>query len=117
MPERLWTVRSDKKGNHYLYPSEPLYCPLCGEPLVLHDFSCYEHRYPDGQPELKHCDIHMKCPRCGLWLTFGVPVTREELGRLRRSRYHSRTLRWELRDISPDDYERIKDRLSSWGYW
>lgn len=117
MLDRLWEVRSDKSGNHYIYPKETLYCPVCGEPLILHDFNAYEHRYHDGQPELRHVDVHLKCPRCGLWLTFGVPITKQELELLKKSKYNGKTLRWELETISPKDYEKIKDRLKRLGYW
>lgn len=72
--EMKWVI-NDVNGNAVILPSEPLYCPICGEELLLHDFRCYAHRYPDGQPELRHCDVHLKCPGCGLWLTFGVPVS------------------------------------------
>ena len=110
-------------GDYVIVPVEPLYCPFCNHKMILHDFAPYEHRYPDGRPELRHVDVHMKCPACGFWCTFGVPVTKEELERLKRSRYAFKTLRWELDDIyrNVSGYEKesqiVKERLKVLGYW
>ena len=114
--ERLWIVK-EVNGSHVILPKQPMYCPVCGSPLLLHDFRAYRHRYPEGQPELRHCDVHMKCIHCGLWLTFGVPITYEELEKLQKSKYHGKTLRWELREIYREEYKAVEKRLEALGYW
>ena len=104
-----------------IMPAQTLYCNIvteegyCGSPLLLHNFFCYKHSY---KPELLHCDVHLKCPRCGYHYTFGLAVPPELYERLRQSRYHGRVLRMELREIYggslPKEVER---RLRDLGYW
>ena len=110
-----WTVRH-VNGNAILVPDKPLYCPICANILVLHDFYCYHGRF-------YHCDVHMKCLGCSLYLIFGVRVTYSEYRELTRSRYHGRTLLHELLELkdvlylSDNDIQVVRERLKRWGYW
>ena len=113
----------DIDGNAVIIPKEPFYCPFCGKMLILHDFIPAMHKYPDGRPDLRHCDVHMKCPGCGFWVTFGVPITIEECERLSKSKYKVVTLRWELKEIyeklgiNVDEMKIVEERLRTLGYW
>ena len=107
---RLWELR-EVEGDHIIAPTVDLRCPLCNEPLLLHDFRAY--RASQG---FFHVDVHMKCPKCSLWLTFGVPIDREEFDKLRRSKYHDKILLWEVLRLAPIS-EEVAKRLERWGYW
>jgi len=89
-------------------------CPFCGTQLLLHDFRVYNqvaHKF-------LHCDVHLKCPNCGFFLTFGIPISGEEYELLRKSKFHGRILKWELTEIySDEEKEWIKKKLEQWGYW
>lgn len=113
MLNEYWGIY-EARGELVILPSRPIYCPICASPLILHDFRCYRH------PGINHshCDAHLKCPKCGHWLTFGLPVPEELLTRLQSSRYHGRTLRWELKEIYGEELPReVEERLRRWGYW
>lgn len=87
----MWRVKDTKLGA-VIIPEDLIKCPICGSILLLHDFRCYYHR----GIELRHCDIHMKCPRCGFFATFGVPISEEEFRKLSSSPLHGKVLREEL---------------------
>ena len=108
---RYWNI-VDRDGNAVVLPGKPFYCPLCGGNLLLHDFRAYYQTTYD----FYHVDVHLKCPHCGFFLTFGIPITEEEYKRLVKSKYHGRVLKWELREIYNEN-EEIKERLEKWGYW
>ena len=91
---------------------------VCNGDLILHDFRCYKHSI---HPPHIHCDVHLKCVKCGWFYTFGLSIPEELLDKLTKSRYHGKTLRWELLSLSnvidKNDLEIIEKRLRSWGYW
>ena len=107
----IWVLR--KVGDSYIpIPENTLYCSICGGRLLLHDFACYYHRSTD----LRHCDVHLKCEKCGHYVTFGLSVSQETYNLLSNSKYHRRTLRNELKEIYSLNEDTII-RLKSWGYW
>ena len=109
----IWTLRNTDRGI-IIEPNEDLYCPICREKLILHDFRVGQH----GIKKFYHCDVHMKCPKCSLWLTFGVPISEDEFNMLRSSQLHGKILTDELMFVlNEEDKEKIKERLDSWGYW
>jgi len=103
---RPWTTIEVEQEVLVIVPTIELRCNYCGAKLILHDFNPMAHRYT-GEPELRHCDVHMKCPYCGHWNVFGVPITEEEYRELNKSRLKVKTLRWEL----PKIYEKIEEQL------
>ena len=108
----VWSIY-DIDGNIVPLPNEPLICPVCNGSLILHDFRAYSN------PAIQHCfcDVHLKRKVCGLWLTFGLPASKELVEMLRKSKYHAKTLRWELKDIYREMDPKIIERLEKLGYW
>ena len=100
-------------GNAVPVPKFEARCQFCGSELILHDFKVYDRR----EHEIYHLDVHMKCPQCGYFVTFGIPISREEYKVLFESKYHGRILKWELSDIYSDKKSLIEKRLRMWGYW
>lgn len=112
-----WVVRDTPKGA-VIVPEKALYCPFCGRRMLLHDFRAIHQRgYPGG--EFWHADVHLKCPNCSFWATFGVPIGPEEYGRLSKSRLNGRLLRWDLVEagLLGDEGEEVRRRLEALGYW
>ena len=108
-----WVLKNTSKGV-IITPDEDLYCPICREKLILHDFRVCRA----ASKGFHHCDVHMKCPNCSLWITFGVPLSKDEFDILLSSPLHGRILIDELLFILDDEYkDKIKERLESWGYW
>lgn len=102
------------RGEDYIIlPRDTFYCPVCGEPLLFHDYLV------GWNGQFYHADIHMKCPRCGLYLTFGVPIDKNEYDKLLHSRYLRKILTVEVTRLLRNDHdlEKIKERLERWGYW
>ena len=108
---RFWSVKETERGAVIL-PTKPLYCPVCGSPLILHDFQA-------SKLPFHHSDIHLKCSRCGFFMTFGIPITPEEYKRLWGSPLRGKILKWELKEVQPEIYDKagIGDKLKTWGYW
>ena len=104
------------QGKHIIKPDEPMPCPICGHPLILHDFNPFKSAWG-----FYHCDVHMKCPNCSLWLTFGVPISEEDFRKLFNSPLKSKVLTREVLDLIgevEDDVKReVEERLRRWGYW
>jgi len=118
----LWAI-FELDGNLIILPVVRVLCNtlredgFCYGELLLHDFRCYRHRIP-GQTDHVHCDVHLKCPRCGAYYTFGLAIPPEYLSKLQSSRFHGRTLRMELLDIYGDKLPReVVEKLRNWGYW
>ena len=121
-----WGIFVDEEGNHFPFPLKPIYCPVCGSELLLHDFRSYRHRAPDG--DLCHVDVHVKCPNCGSWwvveqerlkspTVFGLPVPCDLVPKLQNSKYHGKVLRWELKELYGDKLPKeVTERLKRWGY-
>lgn len=110
---REWKITETNKGT-IIIPSRVLHCVFCGEPLLLHDFICSKNFSFD----FYHCDVHLKCPNCNWFVTFGVPITEEEYNKLVKSPLHHRILKWEIVDLVKEkDKEKIEERLKSFGYW
>ncbi|RLB80118.1 MAG: hypothetical protein DRH17_12520 [Deltaproteobacteria bacterium] len=88
----------------------------CTGEMILHDFRCYKHT--TMKPELVHVDIHVKCPKCGYWRTYGLAVPEKIAGMLARSKYHNRVLRDELPEIYGGKIDKqVVKRIKAWGYW
>jgi len=109
----MWKIDREKK---IIYPAKPLLCPFCQTQLILHDFSpLYTRRY-----NFFHVDIHMKCPNCSFWVTFGVPVTEADYVLLMSSPYKGKVLKDELLEmniLNSKESDLIRKRLESIGYW
>ena len=111
----IWEVRETKLGVAIL-PRQPLQCPICGGFLLLHDFRCYDERAHG----FRHIDIHMKCPECGFFATFGLPISKEDWERLRKSPLHGRVLKEEAVELAEELGLKVgegAEHLRSWGYW
>ncbi len=100
-------------------PTTTLKCPLCGHKLVIHDFNPVYH----PKEGFQHCDVHVKCINCGLWLTFGIPLSKEEYDKLNESPLKIKTLRHKLlfpefdKLFTQEEKQIIIDRLTKLGYW
>ena len=115
----MWTVKCRAENECYPYPEKPLYCPLCGNPILLHDFRAYRSTHG-----FYYCDVHAKCTYCGLYLTFGIPLDPNDYNRLVNSRYHGKIMTKEIQEIlseieelNIEDKKRVSDRLACLGYW
>jgi len=109
----MWKIVDTKHGKVIL-PEEPLLCPFCGTEMLLHDFKCVR-QVPGG---FFHCDVHVKCPKCSFWATFGVPVTKEIHDELTKSPLHGKIIREELSSlVTGKVWDRVAERLKRWGYW
>jgi len=110
---RFWKVKKTDQG-YIILPSKPIYCPICGERLLLHDFRVY-HQPVYG---FYHCDVHVKCMNCSLWLIFGVPISREEFEKLKNSALHGKVLKKPLDEfLTEEEKRKIEERVKKWGYW
>jgi len=110
--ERFWIIRDTEHGK-VIVPKKPILCPICGEVMLLHDFACYKHT-----SGFKHADIHVKCPYCSFWATFGVPISEEEFEELTKSPLHKQILKWELTNLVDEEVRGdLEARLKKWGYW
>ena len=113
----MWEIKKTSKG-YVIVPREPLYCPFCGHMLVLHDFRCaISPQSSSGGYLFRHVDVHMKCPNCSFFVTFGIPISREDYEKLVSSPLHGRILIHELREIISEKYREIEERIKRWGYW
>ena len=107
-------------GNLIILPVKPPICtavygdePCFGE-MLLHDFRCYYHPGVNHY----HCDVHLKCPKCGNFVFRGLAIPPELLGKLQASKYHGKTLRWELKEIYGEKLPKeVEERLKKWGYY
>ena len=110
---RAWKVV--KINNDYIIvPTQPLFCPICSHRILIHDFRAYY-----SAQKFYHCDIHAKCSYCGLYLTFGIPISADEYARLRSSRLHGKVITHEILNIIEEKelQETIREKLRTWGYW
>jgi len=88
---------------------------VCYGELLIHDFRCYRHTI---SPPLIHCDVHLKCMKCGAHYTRGLAIPPEMFEKIRKSRFHGKTLRLELKEIYGDELPKsVLERLERWGYW
>jgi len=109
----MWVIDEREK---IIYPKTPLICPFCRTSLILHDFSpLYTRRY-----NFFHVDIHMKCPNCSFWATFGVPISSADYELLMSSPYKGKVLKDELfkmQILTAEETVLIRKKLESLGYW
>jgi len=99
------------QGDWIIVPAKPLYCVFCEySELLFHDY-LVQH----ASQGFYHADIHMKCKRCGWYVTFGIPISHEEYEKLKNSKWHRKILLKELWELTLDD--EVKERLKRWGYW
>jgi hypothetical protein len=107
----LWEVV--KLDDYIIRPVKQRMCPIRGYHLLLHDFRAW--RAAQG---FHHVDVHMKCVNCGLYLTFGVPISEDDFKKLLNSRYNGKILTDKVLELTPEDLrEEVERRLRSWGYW
>ena len=90
-------------------PKRQLKCPICGDKLILHDFSVNYNSFN----KIYHADVHMKCVNCSFFATFGIPLSKEQFEMLRKSKLSGRILKEEVMN----EDERIAERLKKLGYW
>ena len=115
---RPWQIVDTPKGKA-IVPTVELECPFDGTPLLLHQFSVYSAELY----RFKHADVKMKCPKCGFFVTFGVPISDAEMKELRESPLHGKVITDEAPEIakvqglSAEEEKEIADRLEKWGYW
>ena len=107
-------------GNLIIMPEkEPICSAIYGdEPcygiLLIHDFSCYYH----PQKNICHCDVKLRCSKCGRYYINPVALPKELLDRIRKSKYHGKILREELKEIYGNNLPKeVEDRLKSWAYY
>ena len=107
-----WKV-VEVEGGAIVVPEQELTCPICGYPLLMHDF-----RAARASQGFYHVDVHMKCPNCSLWLTFGIPISEGDFEKLVNSPYNSKILTSEVLKVTPEDIKNeVAERLRKWGYW
>ena len=96
------------------YPKTPKYCAFDGEELIVHHFTA-------GQAArgFLHVDVYMKCPKCGWFVTFGVPIDSEELRVLSSSPLRGKVLTDEVLSVAKNHKlkSEIERRLKAFGYW
>ena len=103
-----WTIT--KIGEHFIIkPDFEVKCPVCGHKAILHDFRASEH----STEHFYHCDVHFKCINCSFFMTFGVPLSREEYEKLSNSKLNGKI----LKEAELLDLKEVEKRLKSWGYW
>jgi len=108
----------NKDGDLIILPFTKLLCPMiwydtpCLGEMLLHDFVCVKD--PDGKV---HCDVHLKCTRCGYHVSFGLSIPEGMLHKIRSSKYHGKTLRYEIKDIYGSIPKDVEQRLRDWSYW
>ena len=112
----MWKIEEHKEHGHIVRQTEDVKCVFCGTKMILHSFSV--DRYP--VKGFYHCDITMKCPKCGWVSWFGLVLSKEDYEKLKESPLNGIVLTDELLDmegLSEEDEEAIKKRLSSLGYY
>lgn len=121
----MWKVIKNDVFGYIIVPSDDLashlICPFCTSVLLYHQFVCFKRTV---YPKL-HCDIHFKCPKCGYFVTFGVPIGEEEYRLLRSSPLHGKVLDGETAikvtrlfiGVPKKDEEEVMERMRRWGYW
>ena len=87
--------------------------------MLLHRFNVYDALVFG----FKHADVNLKCPNCGFFTVFGVPISEDEMFRLKESPLHGKVITdeapeiAELQELPKEQIAVIKQRLKSWGYW
>ncbi len=104
---RRWRI--EKLDDYIIMPTMDFKCPFCGHRLYLHAFHASGPSYG-----FYHCDVHMKCPNCSGFFTFGVPISKDEFLLLSKSKYNHHIFSKDITLLYGDE---VKDRLESWGYW
>ncbi len=115
MNRELWEIVDTEKGV-IIRPKQDFECPICHHELILHDFWVGK----DAKKNFHHVDVHMKCPHCSFYSTFGIAISKEQYEILKNSPLHATTLTDELTDIvelSEEDEKIIRKRLKELGYW
>jgi len=102
-----WIIR-EVNGNAIIEPTEDKECHFCKTKLILHDF------YPQKSYNFFHADVHLKCPECSWWVTFGVPISEADFNKLSRSKYAKKPLTHELLELG---LKQVEKRLKTFGYW
>ena len=110
MVERPWGIIG-YKGGWIIIPKEKIYCPICGEQLLFHDY-LVQH----SNQGWYHADVHMKCYICGFYATFGIPISKEEFEILFNSKWHRKIIDKDIPELY-SDIDEVKERLERWGYW
>ena len=104
---RLWEIKKDDKWG--AYPRFFLRCYFCGTELVP--------RHSVLHKVLKNkshaLDVSYKCPNCDWYVTFGIPITKEEFESIYRAR---NGYVYEPEEIWQNK-EKVKSKLKALGYW
>jgi len=87
-----------------------LKCPFCGNELKPHHIGS-PRRVMNGYA----VDIHFKCPNCGFFATFGVPVDEANLELLKK--HGGEFFEWWEIEEDEELKRSIKDKLERLGYW
>ncbi len=110
-----WNITDTPLGKIPL-PTQPKKCVFCNTTLLLHRFTANHN----PALNIKHCDINMKCPTCGWFVTFGVSLSTTEHTILSGSPLNTKTITTEaptIAEIQGIPTEDIKKRLKDVGYW
>ena len=111
---RKWVIQKVVEDAMIL-PKGDFKCPFCKVNLIIHQFTVAY--YP--KKSFYHADVHMKCPKCGFFATFGVPLYKDEYEELLNSKHLGVVLTDELTQLDFDEGEKklLEERLKDWGYW
>lgn len=112
---RAWEIKYTDEGDAYPAPKIPIYCPICANEMILHDF--HPHYY--SVRGFYHCDYRIKCIYCGALITGGFPISKEEAAVLNQSKLKGKILTKELLklDLPEELKKKIEAKLKEWGYW
>ena len=122
--KKPWKLVKTERG-YIPVPEFPMICPFCGEVMLLHRFSAHQQRqvmgYPPRMGEFYHVDINLKCPNCGWYTVFGVPISKDDFYKLRDSGLARKLINLEdvllVAKIYNADMKKIEERLKALGYW
>jgi hypothetical protein len=112
-----WKIVKTEKGMAPV-PDGEITCPVlydgkpCGGKLLLHQFNALDTREKLG---MAHCDVRLKCERCGWFTLFGIPLTDEEYEGLAHSRLNGQVITTDILLFTQD--KEIRERLKRMGYW
>lgn len=98
----------NEKYGHIVMPDREYRCPFDGTVMLLHSFSANDAGF-------YHCDISLKCPKCGFVAVFGKPITEIEYKLLVKSKLHNKVITNidEIYNVDKD----IRKRIKELGYW
>ena len=93
----------------------PFQCPFCHVDMILRRSTMTANKELDFVNP--HFDIYYKCPICGLFLGWGVPVPLEYYQTIKRLRQQQGIGRVYAPKDTWQHHELLKKRLETLGYW